>query len=61
MQIIVFWIQIAVKIVPKDPVDNKSSSAWVRMVWHCSGNTQFPEPMMSQYNDAYMRHLVTSN
>ena len=48
-------IQISLKYVPRSSIDNKSALVQV-MVWCRTGNKPFPEPMMTQYIDAYMWH-----
>ena len=48
-------ILISQKFVPKDPIDNKSASVQV-MAWHRTGNKPLPEPMLTQFTDAHMRH-----
>ena len=48
-------IQISLKLVPKSPIDNKPALVQV-MAWHGTGDKPFPEPMMTQFTDAYMRH-----
>ena len=49
-------IKISLNFVHKGPIDNKSSLVQV-MAWHQIGDKPLHEPMMSQFNDAYMRHL----
>ena len=48
-------IQISLKFVPKSPIDNKSALVQV-MAWCWTGDKPLPEPMMTQFNDAYMWH-----
>ena len=48
-------IQISPKFVPKGPIDNKSALVQV-MAWCRTGDKQLPEPMLTQFADAYMRH-----
>ena len=48
-------IQISLKLVPRRPINNKSALVQV-MVWRQTGDKQFPEPMLTQFIDAYMRH-----
>ena len=48
-------IQIALKLVPRGPIDNKPALVQV-MVWRRTGDKPLPEPMMAQFTDAYMRH-----
>ena len=48
-------IQISLKYVPRSPIGNKSALIQV-MVWRRPGDKPLPEPMMTQFIDAYMRH-----
>ena len=48
-------IQISLKFVPKDVIDNKSAFVQV-MAWHQTGDKPLAEPMMTQFNEAYMQH-----
>ena len=48
-------IQISLNFVPKSPIDNKSTLVQV-MAWRQIGDKPLPEPMMTQFTDAYMRH-----
>ena len=48
-------VQISLKFVPRGSIDNKSALVQV-MVWRRSGYKPFPEPMMTLFTDAYMRH-----
>ena len=51
----IFFIKISLKLVLHGPVVNK----WVLvqvMAWRWTGDELLPEPMLAQYNDAYMRH-----
>ena len=57
MKSFVFWIKISLKFVPKGPIDNKSALVQVMvMAWHRTGDKPLPEPMRTQFTDAYMRH-----
>ena len=47
-------IQISLKLVPMSPNDNKPSLVQV-MVWRRTGGKPLPEPMITQFTDAYMR------
>ena len=48
-------IKISLKFVPKGPIDNKSSL--VQVMARCRiGAKPLHEPMMTQFNDAYMHH-----
>ena len=47
--------QISLKLVPKSPIDNEP--ALVQAVgWRRRGDKPLPEPMMTQFTDAYMWH-----
>ena len=48
-------IQISLKLIPRSPIDNKSALVQV-MAWRRTGDKLLPEPMMTQFTDAYMRH-----
>ena len=48
-------IQISVKFVRRSPTDNKPALVKV-MAWHRTGNKPLPEPMLTQFTDAYMQH-----
>ena len=48
-------IQISLKIVPISPIDNKPALVQI-MAWRRTGDKPLPEPMMTQFTDAYMRH-----
>ena len=48
-------IQISLKCVPRTPIDNKPALVQV-MVWRRTGDKPLPEPVMTQFSDAYMRH-----
>ena len=48
-------IQISLKYVPRSPIDNKPALVQV-MAWRRIGDKPFPEPMMNQFSEAYMRH-----
>ena len=48
-------IQISLKFVPKSPIDNKPALAGV-MAWHQADDKPLPQPMLTQFTDAYMRH-----
>ena len=49
-------IVISLKCVPKGPIDNNSALVQV-MAWLRTGDKPLPEPMVTQFTDAYMRHL----
>ena len=48
-------IRISLKFVPKGPIDNKSALIQV-MAWRQTGDKPLPEPMLTQFTDAYTRH-----
>ena len=48
-------IKISPKFVPRSPIDNNLALIQV-MAWHQIGDKPLPEPMMSQFTDAYMWH-----
>ena len=48
-------IQTSLKFVPKGPIDNKSALVQV-MAWRRTGDKPLPEPMLTHFTDAYMRH-----
>ena len=52
-----FWlsIRISLKFVTKGPFDNKPALVQV-VAWRGTGGMPLPEPMMTQFSDAYMRH-----
>ena len=47
-------IQISLNYVPLSPIDKKSALVQV-MAWRRTGDHHYPEPMMTQFIDAYMR------
>ena len=51
------WIPIkfSLKFVPKGPINNIPAVVQV-MAWRRTGDKPLSEPMMTQLNDAYMRH-----
>ena len=51
------WISITIspKFVPKGPIDYKSALVQV-MAWRRTGEKPLPEPMQTQFTDAYIRH-----
>ena len=48
-------IQISLKFVLEGPTDNKSALVQV-MAWCWTDTKPLPEPMLTQFTDAYMRH-----
>ena len=51
------WIPftISLKFVPKGPIDYKSALVQV-VAWHRAGEKPLLESMLTQFNDAYIRH-----
>ena len=51
------WIPITIslKFVPKGPIDYNSAPVQV-VAWHRAGEKPLPESMLTQFNDAYLRH-----
>ena len=47
-------IQIALKLASSSTIDNRPALIQV-MAWRRKGDKQLPEPMMTQFTDAYMR------
>ena len=48
-------IQISLKCVPRSSIDSKAVLVQV-MAWCRTGDKPLPEPMLTQFTDAYMRH-----
>ena len=48
-------IRILLKFVPKGLIDNKSVLVRV-MAWRRTGDKPLPEPLLTQFTNAYMRH-----
>ena len=48
-------IWISLKYVPKCPIDNEATLVQI-MAWCGTGDKQLPEPMLTQFTDAYMWH-----
>ena len=46
-------IRISLKFVSKSPIDNISALVPV-MAWHRTGDKPLPEPMLTQFTEAYM-------
>ena len=51
-------IKVSLKFVPEDPIDNKAALVQV-MAWRRTDVKPLPEPMLTQFTDAYMRHYAT--
>ena len=49
-------IRISPKFVPRNVIANKPALVQV-MAWRRAGDKPLPEPMVTQFTDAYMRHL----
>ena len=49
-------IRISLKFVPRDLINNKSALVQI-MAWRLSGDKPFSESMLTQFINAYMRHL----
>ena len=43
------------RFIPKGPIFNKSALDQV-MAWRRTGDNPLPEPMLTQFTNAYMRH-----
>ena len=48
-------IQISLKYVPRNPIDNKPELVQV-MAWRRAGDKPLPGPIITQFIEAYMRH-----
>ena len=48
-------IQFSLKFVPKGPIDNKPALVQA-MAWCQTGHEPLPEPMSTQFTNAYMQH-----
>ena len=51
-------IKISLKFVPEGPINNISALVQI-MAWRRAGDKQLSEPMMTQFNDTYMRHSAS--
>ena len=49
-------IRISLKFVPRSPIDNKPALVQV-MAWRWTGDKPLPITMLTQFTDAYTRHL----
>ena len=47
-------IRFSLKFVPMSPIDNKLVLVQV-MAWRWTGDKPLPEPVLTQFTDAYMR------
>ena len=58
MKSFVFWFEFHyLKFVPKGLIDNMSSLVQV-MAWRLTGDKPLPEPMMTQFTDAYIIYVA---
>ena len=48
-------IWISLKLVPRSPIDDEPALVQV-IAWRRTGDKPLPEPMLTQFTDAYMRH-----
>ena len=48
-------IRISLKFILNSPIDNKPALVQV-MDWRRTGDKLLPEPMLTHFADAYMRH-----
>ena len=48
-------IKISMKFVPIGPIGNKSTLVQV-MAWRPTSDKPLPEPVLTQFTDAYIRH-----
>ena len=48
-------INIPLKLVPEDQINNIPALVQI-MAWHQIGDKPLPEPILTQFNDAYMLH-----
>ena len=55
MEMLEFHIKFSLKVVPKDPIDNKSALVQV-VACRLFGAKPLPAPMLTQFTDAYMWH-----
>ena len=46
---------MSLNFVPKGSINNTPALVQ-KMAWRRPGDKPLPEPMMTQFNDAYMRH-----
>ena len=53
---VIISIKISLKFVPKGPIDNESALVQV-MAWRRTGDKPLPEPMLTQFTDAYMGEM----
>ena len=53
-------LQISQKLVPKSPIDNILALVQV-MAWRRTDNKPLPEPMVTQFTDAYVYTALEGN
>ena len=53
MRIFFTLIQISLHLIPKGLIKNKSALVQV-MAWRQTGDEPLPEPMLTQFTDAYI-------
>ena len=58
MKLFEFRKQNSLKFVPKSPINNIPALVQI-MAWPRTGDKPLSEPMMTQFNDAYMRHSAS--
>ena len=51
-------IEISLKFIPKSLINNIPALVQI-MVWRRTGDRPLYEPMMTRFNDAYMRHSAS--
>ena len=51
-------IEISLKFIPKGSINNIPALVQI-MAWRRTGDKSLSEPMMTQLNDAYMRHSAS--
>ena len=51
-------IKISLKLVPKGPINNIPAFVQI-MAWRRTGDRPLSEPMMTQFNNAYMHHSAS--
>ena len=58
MKLFDFRKKKSLKFVPKGPINNTPALVQI-MAWPRTGDKPLSEPMMTQFNDAYMRHSAS--
>ena len=49
------YVEMSQKFVPMSSIENGAALVQV-MPWHRTGDKPIPEPMLTQFTDAYMQH-----